>query len=407
MATHEGFKEEEHEMALLLIQEDVPLDHLDLHELARRCRGDIRQYQQQGTPNARSANLMELFRRAITLRNDDAWSILYELFGDLVGSWVRTYVGGGEAVGSDYEEIATLVNAAFAGFSCAFHADHLARCSSVAAILRYLKLATRSTVYDELRRSQGRQCSETSLDALREKPAGESSRWCHENTEHVIGRLWAQELWQLILGELPDERERLLLTLLYVREMKPGEISDQYQRWFPTPEMVWRLKRLILERLLRNRRIQAFLHESPMTEPAATRRSGHKKARTPETRQAEKDLRQHLAQAAEVRQTREELLTTLEGGALQQARQELLAVLEAAALRQYAARVVPRPRRTSRPKEARPPGPQGQKVHLQMAFCGKARCLRCRNCKCGNCVNGFLINPWLAVLSLREVSAAE
>jgi hypothetical protein len=41
--------------------------------------------------------------------------------------------------------------------------------------------------------------------------------------------------------------------------MKPGEISRHYQHLFPSVDDVYRIKRNVLERLRRNKRLQALL----------------------------------------------------------------------------------------------------------------------------------------------------
>jgi hypothetical protein len=357
----------------LMIQEDIPAGQLALTELAHRCQDDIQRYQQHGVPNSHSPYGMELFQRAILQHDEGAWSYIYDLYQGVVGSWVRIYAGADGVIRCDYEETATLINSAFARFSRAFRAEHLARCPSVASILQYLKLATRSAVFDEMRQVQIRQgLQETSLDAMRETPAQENSNRYYEMAEQVIGQIWAQEFWQIILSELHNERERLLISLIYVHGMKPAEISDQHQHWFTTAEEVWKLKRRVIERLQGNRRIRAFMHESSST-VSAVHRPECKTGDTP-ARLAAQEPRQYHEQSEERQQARQGFRAALEDAALLQARQELLR-----ALHQQAAHVVVQQQVIHPPKGAQPPGQQVQKYHLQQAFCGKARCIRCRS----------------------------
>jgi hypothetical protein len=65
-------------------------------------------------------------------------------------------------------------------------------------------------------------------------------------------------LWQVILEELNGEDERVLIYLAYVQGMKPSEISSRQRQFFPTVDDVYRIKRNVLERLRRNRRLQAL-----------------------------------------------------------------------------------------------------------------------------------------------------
>lgn len=246
-----------------MVQQDTgALVQLDLDELVRRCRDDIQQYQQHGPPNARSAYVMELFRRAVAMHDENAWESIYDLYRGVVLGWARAYAGADGIVRCAYVEQDAFVNTAFARFSCAFTAKHLEGCTSVSAILHYLKLCTRSAVVDEMRRLQVRR-GETSLEAMMEEHgpfAGEHDGQASEIAEQVIGQVWAQDLWQAILEELRcEDDERALLTLLYVQEMKPEQVWRQYPRWFATLDDVIQMQRRIRTRLLKNPRIQTIL----------------------------------------------------------------------------------------------------------------------------------------------------
>lgn len=243
-------------------QEDVPARHFQLNELARQCQDDIQQFQQHGRANSHPLSSMELFQRAILQRDEGAWSYIYDLYRGVVGSWIKMYAGADGIVRCDYEEVATLVNATFARFSCAFSPQHLERCTSVSAILRYLKLCTRSTVFDEIR-EQFAHRAETSLEALAEAGGllpGERSAQHNEIEEQIIGRLWAQEMWRAIQEELQDDGDaRALLSLLYIEDMRPAQIWHSYPRWFATLDDVIQMQRRIRTRLRKNVYIRSLL----------------------------------------------------------------------------------------------------------------------------------------------------
>jgi DNA-directed RNA polymerase specialized sigma24 family protein len=235
---------------------------LSLDELAHRCQDEIWRYQHDGTPNAHSPYGMELYRRAVTMHDEDAWSLIYDLYRGLVISWINTYACLKGRIRYDLEEQDALVNTVFGRFFCAFTVEHLAQCPSIASILYYLKLCTRSTVFDALRRRRVR-LAEISLDALQEThydrfPPEESDQY-QMITEQVIGRIWAEDLWQVIQEELHRDDERALLFLLYVQEMRPAQIARQYPRWFPTLDAVLQMQRRIRVCLRENPRIKAIL----------------------------------------------------------------------------------------------------------------------------------------------------
>src|SRR5204863_1361942 len=122
---------------------------------------------------------------------------------------------------------------------------------SLAASLKYLKICVHSVVADEVRSRQSHQYEEA-LELIEHESASD------DPADDVVSNISAQGLWQVIQEELNGEDERMLIYLAYVQGMKPGEISSQHSRIFPTVEDVYRIKRNVLERLRRNRRLQTL-----------------------------------------------------------------------------------------------------------------------------------------------------
>jgi len=230
-----------------------PPEQLSINELARCCSEETSKFLKQNVSNDRYC--LELFRRAIVKRDDDAWACLYQQYAPLVLTWVTQHQSVAPLLGHDGS--APLVNAAFAKFSQALTPLKMGNFDSLAAILKYLKMCVHSVVADEVRTRQSRQYEET-LDAIEHEPAGD------DPADDVVSHISAQGLWQVIQEELNGEDERLLIYLAYVQGMKPSEISSLHRRFFPTVDDVYRIKRNVLERLRRNRRLQAmFGHQRP------------------------------------------------------------------------------------------------------------------------------------------------
>ncbi len=222
-------------------------EQLTINELARCCSEETNKFLKQSVSNDRFC--LELFRRAIVTRNDAAWSSIYQQYAPLVLTWVTQHQGATPLLGQDGS--APLVNAAFAKFSQALTPDKMRNFDSLAAILKYLKMCVHSVVSDEVRSRQARLYEET-LDSIEHEPASD------DPADDVVSHISAQDLWQVIQEELNGEDERILLYLAYVQGMKPGEISSQHRKLFPTVDDVYRIKRNVLERLRRNRRLQAL-----------------------------------------------------------------------------------------------------------------------------------------------------
>ncbi len=233
--------------------DSVPkMELLSINDLARCCSEETNKFLKQSVSNDRYC--LELFRRAITSRDDDAWACIYQQYAPLVLTWVNQHYSAVPLLGQDGS--APLVNAAFAKFSQALTPAKMGNFDTLAAVLKYLKMCVHSVIADEVRSRQARQYEET-LELIEHEPASD------DPADDAVSNISAQGLWQIIQEELNGEDERVLIYLAYIQGMKPGEISRQHSRLFPSVEDVYRIKRNVLERLRRNRRLQMlFKHQS-------------------------------------------------------------------------------------------------------------------------------------------------
>src|SRR5450432_1658841 len=229
-----------------------PPEQLSINELAFCCAEETNKFLKQSVSNDRFC--LELFRRAIVKRDEDAWACIYQQYAPLVLTWVTQHQSAAAILGQDGS--GPLVNAAFAKFAQALTPAKMGNFDTLAAILKYLKMCVHSVVADEVRSRQARQYEET-LETMEHEPASD------DPADDVVSHISAQGLWQVIQEELNGEDERILIYLAYVQGMKPSEISSQHRRHFPTVDDVYRIKRNVLERLRRNRRLQLlFRHDN-------------------------------------------------------------------------------------------------------------------------------------------------
>jgi len=224
------------------------LELLSNSDLACCCSEETNKFLRQAVSNDRFC--LELFRRAIGRRDDEAWTYIYQQYAPLVLTWVTQHQSTTLLLGQ--EGSAPLVNAAFAKFAQALTPAKMGRFDSLAAILKYLKMCVHSVVADEMRSRQARQYEET-LETIEQEPASD------DPADDVVSAISAQSLWQIIQEELNGEDERVLIYLAYVHGMKPGEISRHHRHLFPTVDDVYRIKRNVLERLRRNKRLRDLL----------------------------------------------------------------------------------------------------------------------------------------------------
>jgi hypothetical protein len=217
---------------------------LSMHELARCCSEESSRFVRHGISNDRYR--LELFRRAIVKRDDDAWACIYQQYAPLVLTWVTQHQSAAPLLSQDGS--APLVNAAFAKFALALTPAKMENFASLAALLKYLKMCVHSVVADEVRSHQARQ-HEEALELIEHEPAAA------DPADDVIADISARSLWRLVQAELKGEEERVLVYLAYVHAMKPAEISSRQPELFPTVDEVYRIKRNVLERLRRSRRL--------------------------------------------------------------------------------------------------------------------------------------------------------
>src|SRR5579864_2763869 len=194
-------------------------ESLSINELARCCSEETNKFLKQSVSNDRFC--LELFRRAITKRDDDAWICIYQQYSPLVLTWVNQRQSAAPLLGQDGS--GPLVNAVFAKFAQALTPAKMDNFDSLAAILKYLKMCVHSVVADEVRSRQSRQYEET-LEQMEHEPASD------DPADDVVANISAQSLWQVIQEELNSEDERVLIYLAYIHGMKPSEISRSEER---------------------------------------------------------------------------------------------------------------------------------------------------------------------------------
>jgi len=224
--------------------------HFSVTDLARFCTEETNKFLRQVESN--DSFCLELFRRAIVDRNDDAWESVYQQYAPLVLTWVTQHQSATPILGQ--EGSAPLVNAAFAKFSQALTPAKMDNFDSLAAILKYLKMCVHSVVADEVRTRKAQQF-EDALELITQEPASD------DPAEDVVSNIAAQDLWRIIEEELHGQEERIVVYQAYVQGMKPSEICSQYRHLFPTVDDVYRTKRNVLERLRRSRRLQMLIRQ--------------------------------------------------------------------------------------------------------------------------------------------------
>jgi hypothetical protein len=180
---------------------------------------------------------LELFRRALSQCDDDAWSLLIERYQGLVLAWVRNH--SRHELAYRYHNPEYYVALAFERFWQATARNRSLVFTSLEAALSYLKASLNGAILDTLR-----------TYARPEVPLPEpGSLYPGELTSDDTP--YEQELWDVIKNLLPTSREQRVAYLLFHCGLKPREIVQFCRDEFPDVREVHRLRRNIVERLLR------------------------------------------------------------------------------------------------------------------------------------------------------------
>jgi hypothetical protein len=215
-----------------------------LEELIVACRNETEK-RRRGEPSS-DAFGFELFRRAVADRDPRAWDGLLAEYHGLVMSWVLRH----PAYVSGQMDARDMVMRAFGRLWVAVGPERLGRFPGLGALLQYLKLCVHSVLLDEVGQRHLACEGQTGLERTVELRDVEAL---------AVDRLSAAELWDLVVGVLNDEAERMVVHLSFVLGMTPGGIRARHPERFTSVADVYRIKRNVLDRLRRSEGLRAFL----------------------------------------------------------------------------------------------------------------------------------------------------
>lgn len=217
----------------------INMEHLSTHSsitaLAERYKG------QRSSVHPKESHQdmegLELFQRALSQRDDDAWSLLVERYQGLVLAWVRNHARHDLAY--RYHNPEYYVALAFERFWQAAARNRSLSFTSLEAALSYLKASLNGAILDTLR-------SYTRPEVPLPEPG----------TPHPVELAsedspYEHDLWETIKNLIPTPREQRIAYLLFHCGLKPREIVQFCSDEFPEVREVHRLRRNIVERLLR------------------------------------------------------------------------------------------------------------------------------------------------------------
>ena len=204
---------------------------------------------------------IELFRGAIVDGRQECWSAVFENYRGLVQSWVVEFCREDDIRRSD--ELEDLMMAAFAAFWQGYTTEKLDKADGLGSVLRYLKSCVLTEVLQR-RRQIRRRIREHHFDDVTSagQPADEAiqaySGQADAVDQVVLGRQEANHLWMLVDSCCSDPREHVLARLSFVCDLTPAMIISLLPHEFEDVQEIYRLRRNLRNRLMRNPELQSF-----------------------------------------------------------------------------------------------------------------------------------------------------
>jgi hypothetical protein len=216
------------------IKMDKSLGEMSLLELSECCANEMRKYRRKEPCN--DLYCLEIFRRAVVQHDNEAWAVLQQQLSESVRLWIGRHPYREAALRHEREQ--NYVDDAFRRFWQAV-SDQQLMFSTLAGALSYLHLCLNCAIMDTLR--------------LYSRPREERiPDYGHPDEPLVEDHYYEDELWEIIQSLLPGVKERRVAYLLFHCNMKPREIVRRLPGEFRNEEEIYRLKRNIMERILRN-----------------------------------------------------------------------------------------------------------------------------------------------------------
>jgi DNA-directed RNA polymerase specialized sigma24 family protein len=227
-------------------QTDVGL--LTLAGIAQRCARETERFFQHLRHDPRYC--FELFRRAITERNQRAWELVYAQYRPLVSGWVKRH----SAFSETGEEVQFFVNRTFEKMWRAVTGENFARFPNLKSVLRYLQMCVHSVILDQIRKRESSVIAAKAGVALPGDQAGNPAV-----EDQALERVHHQELWEQINARLRNEQERQVVYGSFVLALKPRELCAQFPDIFRDVKQVYRVKENVLARLRRDVELRQIL----------------------------------------------------------------------------------------------------------------------------------------------------
>jgi DNA-directed RNA polymerase specialized sigma24 family protein len=224
---------------------------LSLSGLRHRCAEESDRFFRRQGHDPRFC--FELFRRAVSMHDQQAWEIIYAQYQPLVSSWVERHA----LFSSFNEETQFFVNWAFEKMWTAVTPEKFAGFPDLKAVLRYLQMCVHSVMVDFMRSHERAALLE---DEAQDQPVPDPN---DKNQPEIqaFERTQGEALWRWLQGKLKDEKERCVVYGSFILDLKPGELHDYYRNVFMDVKEIYKIKDNVLARLKRDEELRQYFSD--------------------------------------------------------------------------------------------------------------------------------------------------
>jgi DNA-directed RNA polymerase specialized sigma24 family protein len=226
------------------MSQENELQHMLVADLAEKCAQETQHYFRKRSTD--SSYCLELFRRAILRRDEDAWGALYHQYQPQVERWVYRHADF-PALNQDAEDFTMQALERFYKY---FTAEKFNKSRSLAAILNYLQMCVNGVILDCWRKMHQAQIEQMEEDDERTTFGQEPS------TEDLLE---SGELWQLVKNRLKDEKEYTVVYASISLDLSPRQILAEYPDVFDDISEIYRCSANVWARLERDPEIRKFV----------------------------------------------------------------------------------------------------------------------------------------------------
>ena len=183
----------------------------------------------------------EQFRRAIVLRDSDAWSAIYTRYRPLLIAWVRRC----EAYTHSSESADDIADHAFTRAWAALTPKRFDEFPTLARLLGYLRTCVATTVIDDVR------AQTTRARITRQLRANAVAT----PEQVILADLDRDMIWETVIALASTDAEHVALVESFEYGLPPRTIQERHPQLFRDVKDVYTVKRNLFARLQRNREL--------------------------------------------------------------------------------------------------------------------------------------------------------